>query len=59
MSYLKPVWVKPDTKDEFESRSFRLRHKTQDQTLNFLLRFHKSVEKADKKLAEKIKFNLS
>jgi hypothetical protein len=54
----KHILVEPETHKEF--MDFAEKHKrTQDSGLNYLLRFHRSVGKADKALADKINFNLS
>jgi hypothetical protein len=54
----KHIIVEPETHQEFMGFTVENR-KTQDSGLNYLLRFHKSVKKADKALADKIKFNLN
>lgn len=58
MSNLKAIWVNPKLKDEFTDTQFKLKHRSASQTLNYHLRFQKMVEKADKKLADRIKFHL-
>ncbi len=59
MSNLKAIWVNPKLKDEFTDAQFKLKHKSASRTLDYHLRFRKMVEKADKELADKIKFTLS
>lgn len=56
---LVPAWLKPDTHHEFIQLKAKLRHRSANATIHYLLRFHKSVEKADKQLFDKIKFNLN
>lgn len=54
----KHIVVEPDTHKAF-MRFTKDWHKTQDSGINYLIRFHRSVGKADKDLADKINFNLS
>ena len=59
MSNLKAIWVNPKLKDEFINTQFKLKHRSASQTLDYHFRFKQMVEKADKELADKIKFTLS
>ncbi len=54
----KHVIVEPETHEKFMQFTVENR-KTQDAGLNYLLRFHQSVKKADKKLYEQLNFNLN
>ncbi len=54
----KHIIVEPETHERFMQFTVENR-KTQDSGINYLLRFHQSVKKADKKLYEQLNFNLN
>lgn len=54
----KKLFVEPETHKEFMDFAKKC-GKTQDSGVRYLVKFHKSVGRADKGLADKIHFNLS
>lgn len=58
MATQKPVWLPPEIHQKFREFSVKHKHSSGYLTVDYLLRFHKMVERADKILAEEIKFTL-
>lgn len=56
---LVPAWLKTDTHHKFGQFKAKQKHRSADVSINYLLHFHKLVEKQDKALFEKLKFNLN
>lgn len=59
MDKLSPVWLPPEIHQKFREFSVKQKHPSGYRTIDYLLRFHKQVEKHDKALYEKIKFTLN
>lgn len=54
-----PAWLDEKTHHEFTLFKTKHKYRSARQTVKYLLRFHKLVEKEDKSLFDKINFNLN
>ena len=55
----KVIWVTPATLQKFNKRQSELKHRRQDTTVDYLLRFEQLVKRSNKELYEKAKFTLN